>query len=425
MANQFLIKGGIPLAGEVEISGYKNSAGAILAAALLSEEPSVIDNLPDVTDVSDQIEILKQIGAEIEQLSPKKIRINKKNINPEKIPTDLFEKMRVSILLVGPLLARFKKIKIPHPGGDKIGLRPILTHIKALEELGVKVTEKDSFYILESPAKMESKSIALREFSVTATEILMMASALSENTVKIQIAADEPQVQDLENFLNKMGAEIKRTESHTILVKGKNKLNGAEYKICPDLLEAGTFMIALALTGGQGRIKNINSDHMTMFLNIMKIIGVNFDIIESKEKNLEEILVKPSFDFTSTIIQALPYPGFPTDLQPQISVLLTQAKGKSLIHEPLYENRFQHLQELRKMGADIEITDPHRALIFGKTELTGTKLNASDIRSGAALILAGLAAKGQTTIENISQIKRGYERIEEKLKTLGAQIEKN
>jgi UDP-N-acetylglucosamine 1-carboxyvinyltransferase len=422
--DKFKITGGIKLSGEVEISGYKNSAGAILAAVLLSEEPSVIDNLPQVTDVKDQIEILKQMGAEAEWLTGRKVRISPKNLNPEKIPQALFEKMRVSVLLVGPLLARFKKIKIPHPGGDKIGLRPIYTHLEALEELGVKVTEEDNFYILESPEKLENKSIVLREFSVTATEILMMAAALSESTIKIQIAADEPQVQDLENFLNKMGAEIKRTESHTILVTGKNKLKGAEYKICPDLLEAGTFLIALALTGGEGKIKNVNSDHMTMFLNMMKIIGVNFDILKSGVENLEDIMVKPSDNFKSTIIQALPYPGFPTDLQPQTSVLLTQAKGKSLIHEPLYENRFQHLQELRKMGADIEITDPHRALIFGKTELIGNKLNASDIRSGAALILAGLAAKGETIIENISQIERGHEKIEEKLKALGAKIEK-
>jgi UDP-N-acetylglucosamine 1-carboxyvinyltransferase len=422
--DKFKITGGIKLSGEVEISGYKNSAGAILAAVLLSEEPSIVDNLPQVSDVTDQIEILKQMGAEVEWINPRKVKISPENLNPTKIPTALFEKMRVSVLLAGPLLARFKKIKIPHPGGDKIGLRPIYTHLKALEDLGVKVTEEEDFYILEAPEKLEDKSVVLREFSVTATEIIMMASALSKNEVKIQIAADEPQVQDLENFLNKMGAEIKRTGSHTILVRGKNKLSGAEYKICPDLLEAGTFLIAIALTGGEGRIKNVNSGHMTMFLHMMKIIGVNFDITKGEKENSEDILVRPSNDFKPTTIQALPYPGFPTDLQPQTSVLLTQAKGKSLVYEPLYENRFQHLQELRKMGADIEITDPHRVLIFGKTELMGAKLSASDIRSGAALILAGLAAKGQTVIENISQIERGHEKIEEKLRKLGAKIEK-
>jgi len=215
-----------------------------------------------------------------------------------------------------------------------------------------------------------------------------------------------------------MGLNIQGIGTHTISIEGKETLSGAEFTISPDLLEAGTFLIALAATGGQGTIKGVNSEHLIMFLEKMKEIGVNFEISNN------EILVKPSTEFKSTKIQVLPYPGFPTDLQPQTSVLLTQAQGKSLIHEPLYENRFQYLQELRKMGADIEITDPHRALIFGKTELIGKKLNALDIRSGTALILAGLAAKGKTLIENISHIERGHEKIEEKLRKLGAQIQK-
>ena len=418
MPEKFLIKGGVPLSGEVEISGYKNSAGAALAAALLSEEPSVIDNLPQVTDVLDQIEILKQMGAEIEWLSEKKIKINPRNINPEKIPVDLFEKMRVSVLLVGPLLARFKKFKIPHPGGDKIGLRPIYTHLKALQVFGIKVKEENGFYCFERPEVMEGKNIVLKEFSVTATEILMMIATASQGKSKIEIAAAEPQVQDLGRMLEKMGVEIKGIGTHTIEIEGKDKLNGAEFKISPDPLEIGTFFIAFAITGGQGKIKNIIPDHLTIFWGEMKEIGVNFEICGN------DILIKPSDKFYPTKIQVLPYPGFPTDLQPQTSVLLTQAQGKSVIHDPLYENRFQHLHELRKMGADIEITDPHRALIFGKTDLTGSKINSSDIRSGAALILAGLAAKEETQIENISQIARGYEKIEEKLKKLGADIKK-
>ena len=418
MSEKFLIKGGFPLQGEVEISGYKNSAGAILAAVLLSEESSIIDNLPRATDVLDQIEILKQMGAEIEWLDEKKIKINPKNINPEKIPIDLFEKMRVSVLLVGPLLARFKKFKIPHPGGDKIGLRPIYTHLKALQVFGVEVKEENGFYCFERPENMEGKNIALKEFSVTATEILMMIATASQGKTKIEIAAAEPQVQDLGRMLEKMGIEIKGIGTHTIEIQGKEKLKGVEFRISPDPLEIGTFFIAFALTKGKGKIKNIIPDHLTMFWGEMKEIGVNFEICGN------DVLINPSDKFYPTKIQVLPYPGFPTDLQPQTSVLLTQAQGKSVIHDPLYENRFQHLHELRKMGADIEITDPHRALIFGKSDLTGNKINSSDIRSGAALILAGLAAKGETQIENISQIARGYEKIEEKLKKLGARIEK-
>ena len=418
MADKFLIKGGIPLSGEVEISGYKNAAGAILAAALLTEEESTIDNLPLVSDVLDQIEILKQMGAEIEWLGKRKIKINPKNINPERIPTDLFEKMRVSVLLIGPLLARFKKFKVPHPGGDKIGLRPIETHLEALKDFGVKVEQREGFYHFEKPTNLTGKKIVLKEFSVTATENLMMLTALTFGETKIEIAAAEPQVQDLGKFLKEMGGSIRGVGTHTIEIEGREKLGGANFSICPDPLEAGTFLIALAITGGEGKIKNINPDHLTMFLEKMREIGVNFEIVDN------EILVKPSKEFKPTKIQVLPYPGFPTDLQPHISVLLTQAKGKSLIHDPLYENRFQHLHELRKMGADIEITDPHRALIFGKTDLIGNKVNSNDIRSGAALILAGLIAKEKTLIENISQIERGYEKIDEKLKKLGAKIER-
>jgi len=418
MPDKFLIQGGVPLSGEVEISGYKNSAGAVLAAVLLSEEPSIIDNLPQVTDVLDQIEILKQMGAEVEWLGERKIKINPKNINPEKIPADLFEKMRVSVLLIGPLLARFKHFKVPHPGGDKIGLRPIDTHLEALKDFGIKVTEKEGFYHFETPENVEGKRIVLKEFSVTATENVMMFASLIKGKTKIEIAAAEPQVQDTGKILKEMGAEIGGIGTHTIEIEGKERLHGAEFSICPDLLEAGTFLIAFALTGGEGKIKNINPEHLTFFLEKMKEIGVNFEVSDS------EILVKPSSEFRATKIQVLPYPGFQTDLQPQTSVLLTQAQGKSLIHDPLYENRFQYLQELRKMGADIEITDPHRALIFGKKELVGNKVNSIDIRSGAALILAGLISKEKTLIENISQIERGYEKIEEKLRKLGAQIEK-
>ena len=416
--DKFLIQGGIPLSGEVEISGYKNAAGAVLAAVLLSEEESIIDNLPLCSDVLDQIEILKQMGAEIEWLGERKIKINPVNINPEKIPANLFEKMRVSVLLIGPLLAKFKKFKVPHPGGDKIGLRPISTHLQALKDLGVKVEEKGGFYYFEAPENLEGKRVVLKEFSVTATENLMMLATLTKGKTKIEIAAAEPQVQDLGFYLEKMGVNIEGMGTHTISIEGKEKLKGAEFKICPDLLEVGTFLITLAITGGEGKIKNVNPEHLTMFLEKMKEIGVNFEIGEG------EIFVKPSKEFCPTKIQVLPYPGFQTDLQPQTSVLLTQARGKSLIHDPLYENRFQHLHELRKMGADIEITDPHRALIFGKKELIGNKISASDIRSGAALILAGLIANGQTLIENISQIERGHEKIEEKLRKLEANIKR-
>ncbi|MDO8663709.1 MAG: UDP-N-acetylglucosamine 1-carboxyvinyltransferase [Candidatus Wildermuthbacteria bacterium] len=418
MGDKFLIQGGVPLRGEVEISGYKNSAGACLAAVLLSKKPSTIANLPLCSDVLDQIEILNKMGAEITWLDKRRVRINPEKIDPENIPFDLFEKMRVSVLLIAPLLTRFKSFKIPHPGGDKIGLRPIATHLQAIKNFGIRIEEKDGFYHLEAPDNLEGAKIVLKEFSVTATEILMMLGARAKGQTKIEIAAAEPQVQDLGELLKKMGAKIEGLGTHTILIEGQNELTGADFSICPDPLETGTFVIALAITGGEGKIKNAEPEHLTMFWGEMKEIGVNFEISGN------EILVKKSADFKATKIQVLPYPGFPTDLQPVTSVLLTQAQGKSLVHDPLYENRFQHLHELRKMGADIEITDPHRALIFGKTDLSGNKIDSNDIRSGAALILAGLIAKGQTQIENVSQIERGYEKLDEKLRNLGAKIER-
>ena len=412
----FLIEGGKPLKGEVKISGYKNSAGAILAAALLSDEPSIIDNLPLCSDILNQIEILKEMGVKIEWLREKKIKISPEFLNPEKIPTDLFEKMRVSVLLVGPLLTRFKKFKIPHPGGDKIGLRPIFTHLESLKDFGIKIKEKGGFYYFKAPTEIKGKKVVLKEFSVTATENIMMLAAKAKGKTKIEIAACEPQIQDLGKFLEKMGLKIKGVGTHTIEIEGGNKLSGAEFSISPDILEIGTFLIAFAITGGQGVIKNVNPEHLSFFLEKMKEVGVNFEV----RKN--EILVKKSKILHAAKLQILPYPGFPTDLQPETSVLFTQAEGKSLIHDPLYENRFNHLYELRKMGADIEITDPHRALIFGKTKLIGSKIDAPDIRAGAAMILAGLIAKGQTKIENVYQIDRGYEKLDEKLKKLGAEI---
>ncbi len=419
-SSKFLIQGGVPLSGEVEISGYKNAAGAILAATLLSEKESIIDNLPLVTDVLDQIEILKQMGVEIEWLTERKIRINPKNINPDKISGELFEKTRISVLLIGPLLTRFKKIKVPHPGGDKIGLRPISTHLQALKDFGVKIDEKGGSYFFEAPKKLKGRRIVLKEFSVTATENLMMLAALAKGKTTIELAAAEPQVQDLGKFLKKMGLKINGTGTYTIEIEGRKKLAGAEFSICPDPTEAGTFILAFALTGGKGKIKNITSFHLTMFLEKIKEIGINLKVKEN------EILINHSSSptFKSAKVQALPYPGFPTDLQPHISVLLTQAQGKSLIHDPLYENRFLHLHELRKMGADIEITDPHRALIFGKKILLGGKVDGYDIRSGSSLVLAGLLAKGETIINNVHLIERGHEKIEEKLRKLGAQIKR-
>jgi len=418
MKEKFIIKNNGPLSGTVQMSGYKNSAGAILAATILCDTPCTIGNLPLVTDVLSLINILEKMGADVKWIESKKIRIDTSGIDPHNIPFDIFEKMRVSVLLIGPLLSRFKEFKVPHPGGDKIGLRPIVSHLDALRKLGVQITETNNVYSFKSPEEEEDRRVALKEFSVTATENVMMLASRIQATTKIEIAACEPQITDLANFLRKAGVEIEGDGTHTITIKGKQTLPGIDFSICYDPTEAGTFFIAFAVTQGEGLIENVNPDHLTFFLERMKDIGVNFITHENS------IEIKKSENLKSAKIQILPYPGFPTDLQPQTSVLLTQLVGRSLVHDPLYEDRFLHLRELRKMGADIEITDPHRALIFGKTKLTGNKIIASDIRTGGALIIAALIAEGVSQLSNVHQIDRGYEDFDGKLRKLGADIKR-
>jgi UDP-N-acetylglucosamine 1-carboxyvinyltransferase len=416
MSKRLLIKGGVPLSGSVEISGYKNSAGALLASTLLSSQEYTIENLPRISDVFDLIEILKAMGVKVEWKNPHTLKVCAKNVNPERIPSDLFEKIRISVLLIGPLLTRFPKIRVPHPGGDKIGIRPITTHLELFKSFGAKVTSQNGFYELRAPKNLTGKCIVLKEFSVTATENAMMIASAAKGTTIIELAAAEPQIQDLGAFLQKMGVKIQGLGTHTITIEGIKKFKKASHRVCPDLLEAGTFLVAIAASRGKGTVKNVNPTHLVAFLDKLREIGVSVHT----GKNFIRVNSKPRY--SPAKVQVLPYPGFPTDLQPQISILLTQASGKSIIHEPLYENRFTYLHELRKMGGDVEITDPHRALVFGKTQLTGNRVQSLDIRSGATIILAGLIAKGETMINDISQVERGHERFIEKLKKLGARI---
>ena len=415
---KFIIKGGKPLQGTISIPGYKNAAGAMLAATLLTEKEVIIDNLPIMEDILNLIKILKSIGCEITWLGKRKIKIKAgKKVDPKKMDFNLVSKMRVAVLLMGPLLVRFKNFKIPHPGGDKIGLRPIDTHLLAFEKLGAKIKEDGDFYYSKAK-KLSGAEIVLKEFSVTATENMMMAASLIPGKTIIKGAASEPQVQDLGKMLKNMGAKIQGVDSHTIIIEGRKKLNGVSHKIIPDPIETATFIIASAITPGQVTIKNIQPEHLDLFLDKLEEIGINF------QKNNHSITVSYSPNLKPTKIQALIYPGFPTDFLPFTAVLLTQANGKSLIHDPLYESRFSYLQELRKMGADIEIVDPHRAIIFGKKPLHGLTIESWDIRGGASLVIAALMAKGQTIIENIYQIDRGYEKIEERLQKLGADIKR-
>ena len=417
-AEKFVIGGGRPLEGEIEVRGAKNAAASILPAVLLTDQECVIDNIPLVQDVLNLIDILKSLGAQVEWLDTRKIKISPgAKIDVAAMDFKKASAIRMSVLLIGALLPRINHFKIAKPGGDRIGLRPISTHIEALRKLGVSIEQEGSFYKISSD-NMQGKEIVLREFSVTATENLMMASTLISGKTIIKGAAAEPHIQNLGEMLNKMGAKIAGLGTHTIIIEGVKKLGGVSHSVIPDPNEAGTFIMAGAITPGQVRVKGAISTHMDVFIDKLEEIGINL------KKEEEAIIVDYSPELNPVRVQALPYPGFPTDLLPPLVPLLTQAKGKSLVHDPLYENRLSYTHELRKMGADIEMVDPHRAIVFGKTELTGQRIESGDIRAGAALIIAGLMAKGNTTIENIHQIDRGYEKIEERLQGLGADIKR-
>ena len=418
MGEKFIVQGKKPLEGEIAVRGYKNSAGAILAATLLTDKECVIDNLPLVKDVFNILEVLESMGVKVKWQGQRTIKVRAgKEVDPQKMDIGKISKTRISVLLIGSLVSRFKNFKIPHPGGDRIGLRPIFTHLEALKKLGVKVTEEGDFYKFTSE-NLVGREIVLKEFSVTATENLMMAASLARGSTFIKGAAADPQVQDLGEFLRRMGAEIKGVGTHNIAVKGVASLNGVAHRIIPDPTEVGTFTIMGAVTPGTVRVKNVVFDHLDLFLDKLEEIGVNF------ERSSNCITVSYSPELKPANVQALPFPGFPTDLLPLIVPLLTQAHGKSLVHDPLYENRFNYIQELRKMGADIDLVDPHRAIIFGKTPLKGLRIESWDIRAGASLVVAGLLADGQTIIENVYQIDRGYEKMEERLQKLGADIKR-
>jgi|SRR5680860_1498145 len=415
---KFIINGGKPLKGVIEVGGYKNAAGPILASTLLTNEECIIDNLPLVADILNLIELLKSIGVDIKWIGERKIKIKSgENVNPEKMDYSSVGKMRISVLLIGPLLARFKKFKIPRPGGDKIGLRSIDTHINALRKLGAKIYEKDDFYHFDAQ-NLQGREVILNEFSVTATENLMMAASLAEGTTIIKTAASEPQVQDTGKILQNMGLDIQGVGTHTITIKGKKSLGGVCHSVVFDPLEAGTFIILAAATQSEIEIKNVIVNHLELFLEKLKEIGVNFEIKDNS------VIVKPSQKLKAVKIQSLPFPGFPTDLQPMTAVLLTQAEGKSLIHDPLYESRLGYMEELKRMNANVEVVDPHRAFIFGPTPLVANKITSLDIRAGATMVIAALIAKGKSEIYNIDQIDRGYEKIEEKLQKIGADIQR-
>lgn len=422
---KFIIEGGHPLRGTIEIRGAKNAATPILVASLLTDKPCTIDNLPLIKDVFKMLEILESLGVKIDWLGKRKIKIQAKNIDPSKMKYDLIYQLRSSILLIGPLMARSGKVKIPHPGGCFIGSRPIDVHLEALAKLGAKIKQDKDFYYLTAGKKpLKNREVVLKEFSVTATENLMMACALNPDEIIVKIAASEPHVQDLANFLSKMGVEIEGAGTHTLKIKGKKELSGATHTLIPDPIEAGTFIIAGAATRGKVTVKNIISSHLDLVLEKLKEMNISFTV-KKNSSGLENICLNPSAVIKSAKIEARIYPGIPTDLQPLFAVLATQAQGTSLIHDTLFEGRLKYIEELLKMGANAVLCDPHRALITGPTPLYGQEITSFDLRAGATLIIASLVAKGKSVINKVEQIDRGYEEIEKRLQKLGANIRRS
>lgn len=410
---KFMIVGGNRLQGKVRVSGSKNAALPLLAASLLGTGESTIHDVPNLKDISVMIELLQYLGAKV-QRDGNSVRIDAKNVKTSQASEELARKMRASNLILGPMLGRFKKVAISHPGGCDIGTRPMDLHLKGLQRMGVTISEKYGFIIAES-SKLTGAEIYLDMPSVGATENLMMAAVLAEGKTVIKNTAKEPEIVDLQNFLNRMGANINGAGTDVIKIKGVKTLGAAEHTVIPDRIEAGTLMVAAAITGGDVVITNVISEHLESVT--AKLIEAGADVTVGND----QLRVIGNPPYRGVDLRTLPYPGFPTDMQPQMMALLTLAQGTSIITETVFENRFKHVSELRRLGADIKV-EGQTTIVKGVAKLSGAVVEASDLRAGAALILAALVAENGTVIENIEHIDRGYERLENKYGSLGARI---
>ncbi len=413
---KYIIKGGTPLVGEVEIGGAKNSALALVAAAIMTDESVVIDNLPDVRDINVLVDAIEGIGATVKRNDKHSVSISGRTVRTLCVDNDYIKKIRGSYYLLGALLGRFRKAEVSLPGGCNIGSRPIDLHIKGFEALGAKVVIEHGM-VKVNAEKLVGAHVFFDAASVGATINVMLAAALAEGNTVIENAAKEPHIVDVANLLNKMGANIRGAGTDIIKIKGVQRLHGTEYSVIPDQIEAGTFMFAAAITNGDILVKNVIPKHLEGLSAKLMEVGCKIEEYDDAIRVIAGETKKP------TRVKTLPYPGFPTDMQPQMSVILSMAKGTSTVVETIFENRFKYVDELTKMGAKITV-EGNIAVIEGVDKLTGASLNAHDLRAGAALVLAGLAAEGFTTIEDIHFIQRGYEAFEEKLSSLGGHIEK-
>ena len=413
---QYVIKGGNPLVGEVEIGGAKNAALGILAAAIMTDETVIIDNLPNVRDINVLLSAMEGIGAKIERLGEHRVKINGSLIHDLSVDYEYINKIRASYYLLGALLGKYKKAEVAFPGGCAIGTRPIDLHLKGFRALGADVDIQHGL-ISATAEHLVGNHIYLDKVSVGATINIMMAASMAEGKTIIENAAKEPHVVDVANFLNSMGANIRGAGTDVIKIRGVKSLHKAEYSIIPDQIEAGTFMFAAAATRGDVTVLNVIPKHLDA--TISKLVDIGCEVEEFDDA----VRVVAKGRLTSTQVKTLPYPGYPTDMQPQIGVVLALAKGTSTITESIFENRFKYLDELARMGANVKV-EGNSATIEGVEKFTAARVSAPDLRAGAALCIAGLATEGITIVDDIVYIQRGYERFEEKLRSLGGIIEK-
>lgn len=422
---KFIIEGGQPLKGEVRPAGNKNAALPILAAALLTDEPVVLHNLPDIRDVRDMRQLIASLGVELEELGNHSWRITAASVRPADLDPDLCARIRASILLAGPMTARAGQVRLPPPGGDVIGRRRVDTHILALKALGAQVEYQRSFEF-RARKRLQGADILLDEASVTGTENAIMAAVTAKGTTILRNAASEPHVQELCQMLNALGARISNIGSNTLHIEGVDRLHGGEFTIGPDYLEVVSFIGAAVVTGGEIRIRDAGPQYLDMVRIVFRRLGVDWkedgaDVIVPARQRLK---IEPDLGGAIPEIRVMPWPGFPTDLMSIAIVIATQSRGSVLFHNWMFEGRMYFTDKLKGMGAQIVLCDPHRCIVQGPSKLYGEKVESPDIRAGMALLLAALAAEGTSTIRNVGQIDRGYERVDEKLRALGARIER-
>lgn len=413
---QYVIKGGNPLVGEVEISGAKNAALAILAAAIMTDETVLIENLPDVNDINVMLEAIAGIGATVQRVDRHKVKINGRTITDFNIEYDFIKKIRASYYLLGALLGKYGRAEVALPGGCNIGSRPIDQHLKGFRALGAEVDIEHGKIVAESD-HLRGTHLYFDVVSVGATINVMMAAAMADGLTIMENVAKEPHVVDVANFLNSMGANIRGAGTDVIKIRGVKSLHKSEYSIIPDQIEAGTFMFAAAVTKGDVTVLNVIPKHLDATISKLNDIGCEIEEFD------DAVRVVAKGRLRCTQVKTLPYPGYPTDMQPQIGVALALAKGTSTITESIFENRFKYLDELARMGAVIKV-EGNSATIEGVEKFSGTRISAPDLRAGAALCIAGLATDGVTIIDDIQYIQRGYEKFEEKLRNLGGVIER-